>query len=125
LNAIEKKYKDVYKFGIPMSLLDYDATGAADSWASMVANITYSYTIEIGPTDEQTAQSRHYSQGFHVSRSKIDYISNVIYTGIYEYLKSFLRTETDSAINEKCSKDYDNLMATFNGYWANNTNNYE
>ena len=99
-----------------------DAAGASDTWAMMVSNITYAYTIEIGPTQEETMDDEYnYGYGFHVRETQIKSIAERAYTGIREYLRSFiehLTRKVQSEIDRKCSDDYDKLMRTFSGYWS-------
>jgi hypothetical protein len=89
----------------------------------MVANITYAYTIEIGPTEKELDDLFLEETGFSVYEENIQSIVERAYAGIYQYLKSFLDKlvkKVELEIEKKCSRDYDVLMRTFRGYWSKN-----
>ena len=86
----------------------------------MVANITYAYTIELGPLQEETFQE-DFALGFHVNEQKIEYVVERAFHGIREYLKSFVEKpgpRVQREVETKCAEDYENLMNTFSGYWS-------
>ena len=121
ISAINKKFNYQYQFGIPSKLLDYDAAGASDSWAMMVANITYSYTIEIGPLFLESETNIDFSLGFSVPEEDIFYVVRRAFVGIKEYLRTFvdrLDPKTKMYLENKCSNDYDELISDFRGYWS-------
>lgn len=86
----------------------------------MSANITYAYTIEIGPLEDETEEDDFFF-GFHVSESRIEYIVERAYTGIIEYMRSFLEKmnrKTQIEIDKKCLNEYNELMNNYSGYWS-------
>lgn len=86
----------------------------------MVANIPYAYTIELGPMEQETYND-DFSFGFHVSESKINYIVERAYTGLREYMRTFLEKlnrKVQAEIDKKCSIEYNELMRSFSGYWS-------
>ena len=98
-----------------------DAAGASDSWAMMVANIPYAYTIEIGPLLSESETNEDFSFGFSVAEDKIFYVVRRAFIGIREYLKTFVDKfdyKTQMNLEKKCSDDYNNLINNFNGYWS-------
>lgn len=102
-----------------MLLFKDDASGSSDSWAMMVAKINYTFTIELGPIQEQLHDS-DYEYGFHVAESKIKYVAKRAYSGIHAYLKTFVEKSgkrTRRYIEKKCMKSYLNMIANFTGYW--------
>jgi hypothetical protein len=56
----------------------------------MALNITYAYTIEIGPLDTEIELIR-YRRGFHVIESKIEYVVSRAFVGIHQYMRFFKR----------------------------------
>lgn len=88
----------------------------------MIANITYAYTIELGPNEyEADEQSYQFLNGFHVSESKIEYIVKPVITGIEEYLKSFLEKPdgiVQREIDRNCTNEYYELVKNYHGYWS-------
>jgi len=88
----------------------------------MIANITYAYTIELGPNElEIENEDSHFNYGFHVSESKIGYIVESVFTGIEEYLKSFFEKpdpKTQLEIDLKCRHEYNELVSNYHGYWS-------
>lgn len=86
----------------------------------MIANITYSYTIEIGPIEEETEKLDELYFGFHVQESKLGYVIERAYTGIEEYMRSFIEKIDKTLqieIDKKCSQEYNELINNFSGYW--------
>lgn len=87
----------------------------------MVANIPYAYTIEIGPLEKETHDNHKFRFGFHVTTSEINYVVERAYTGLREYMRTFmdkLSKEVQTEIDKKCSEDYNELMKSFSGYWS-------
>jgi hypothetical protein len=77
-----------------------------------MANITYSYTIEIGPLDSEVELVK-YRRGFQVVESKIEYIAQRAYIGIHQYMRTFLDKLTSKANNEietECANEYVNII---------------
>ena len=88
----------------------------------MSANITYAYTIELGPNETEFDESpSNFSTGFHVPEWKIGYIVKPVITGIEEYLKSFLEKPDGAVqreIDRNCTNEYNELVSNYNGYWS-------
>lgn len=85
-----------------------DATGSSDTWAYKVANITFSYALEIGPLDSETELIK-YSKGFIVEEKYIEYVAVRAYYALREYLRSFLdklSAKAQKEISEKCLEDF-------------------
>jgi hypothetical protein len=86
-----------------------DAGGASDSWALMAANITHSYTIEIGPTTDETENDPFLLHGFHVDQSRIHHVVEQAYILLNEYLKTFvftLKKKFQNEIIKDCTQMY-------------------
>ena len=86
----------------------------------MVAKIPYAYTIEIGPSEKETFETDFYF-GFHVDEKRINFIVERAYTGIREYMKTFvfrLNRNIQIEIETKCAEDFDVLKNNFTGYWS-------
>ncbi len=86
----------------------------------MVAKVKYTFTIELGPFEEQVDDSEQLV-GFHVSEENIRNVAERAYKGIREYLRSFvIKMEYISRqqILKKCARDYRELMENFSGYWS-------
>jgi len=118
-----KKMKDTknynYEFGIPFKLLDYDASGTSDIWASNVLNITYSYTIELGPNSRELLRLGA-PHGFHVDKKYIKNIVETAYIGLYEYLRYFIEPTQKKIRNEidtNCADLYKDLTNFLNKKW--------
>ena len=87
----------------------------------MVADIKFSFTIEIGPTQSQIEATEKLEQGFIIESRKIKYVAQRAYKGFREYLQTFIikpRKKKIESIEEKCSLMYNNLMREFTGYWS-------
>lgn len=87
----------------------------------MKANITYAYTIELGPTEHEADEHADMFFGFHVAESKLADIVQIAYTGIEAYMRSFLEKidrKTQTEIDRICENEYKELMNTYNGYWS-------
>ncbi len=87
----------------------------------MIANISYAYTIEIGPLLKESDNNQEFSFGFSVSEDKIFYVVRRAFVGIREYMKTFidrLDFKTQMDLENKCSEDYDELIKNFSGYWS-------
>ena len=70
-----------------------------DLWANLVANITYTYALEIGPLDSEPALILP-GKGFHVEERHIKYVVIRAFYGIHQYMKSFLDKLTTFAQDE-------------------------
>jgi hypothetical protein len=87
----------------------------------MVAKIPYSYTLEVGPHEQETYNDPDLIVGFHVHERKIDLIVQRAYAGLKEYMRSFVRrmAKTDQlAVDKTCADLYIELKK-LNGYWGN------
>jgi hypothetical protein len=87
----------------------------------MIANITYSYTIEIGPVEEETERNDDFFFGFHVHESKIQYIVERAFTGLMEYMRSFIEKidkKSQIEVDNKCSHEFNELSNNLSGYWS-------
>lgn len=97
-----------------------DATGSGDAWAMMVAKIPYAYTLEIGPTNLETFESDFYF-GFQVHERRIEYIVQRAYTGLREYMKTFLfhlNSSVQDKVRKTCTNDFDLMKRNLSGYWS-------
>ena len=87
----------------------------------MIANITFSYTVEIGPHMEEYYYDPDFSFGFNVERNKIEEVVQRAYDGIREYLRSFvyrMNHKVKQLIDKKCLDYYSNFKKSFDGYWS-------
>jgi hypothetical protein len=85
----------------------------------MTANITHSYTIEIGPTMEETENDTFLSHGFHVAKNRIHHVVERAYILLNEYLKTFvfnLKKRFQNEIIKECTEMYNE------NYQVNNLN---
>lgn len=87
----------------------------------MSANITYAYTIELGPTEYEVDEKSEFFFGFHVAESTLAHIVEPAYTGIEAYLRSFFEKpdpKTQREIDSKCLHEYNELINNYRGYWS-------
>ncbi|CAF1015041.1 unnamed protein product [Brachionus calyciflorus] len=120
IRTIKNKFNYTYTFGLPSQLLSYDASGASDTWAMMVAKIPYAYTVELGPTSQESYENIEFFYGFHVEDKKIKYIVERAYAGLRDYMKTFvfkINKDILSEIDKQCAFDFDILKKNSSGYW--------
>jgi hypothetical protein len=87
----------------------------------MVANITYSYTIELGPTEEEAFHDNRFFSGFHVDMSQLVNIVKRAYSGLREYLRSFVHKPNKSTRDHTerlCYNHYIEFKKNLTGYWS-------
>jgi hypothetical protein len=71
-----------------------------------------------GPLQDEL-RLKDFKQGFHVNEKKIKHIAERAYSGIYEYMHTFVATfNTTKELEINCSQAYSELMGTFSGYWS-------
>ena len=96
-----------------------ESSGSSDMWAMMVANISHSYTIEVGPLNHERKLFMA-NNGFFVKLEFIEYVTERVYKGIREYLRSFIEKLTEKAereINDTCGSNFE-IIKKYTGHWS-------
>ena len=82
-------------------------------------NITYSYTIELGPNSRELLRLGA-PHGFHLDKKHIKNIVETAYIGLYEYLRYFIEPTQKKIRNEidtNCAGLYKDLTNFLNKKW--------
>ena len=61
-------------------------SGPSDDWAKGVANIKYTFTLEVAPGEDD--EDSYY--GFNLPENRVPLVGKEVYAGIKQYLRSFL-----------------------------------
>lgn len=89
----------------------------------MMANVSYAYTLEVGPNERESYNDISFALGFNVNESKISYVVLRAYTALQAYFHSFVyrQNKGDRLLNERqCLNDYSRLVNGLSGYWNEN-----